>query len=192
MFTTDSFLEYKTMHFKRFRIAVVALTLVAAPLSSQTVVTPSNPNGWGLDPVRAPLNGGTQGITTTTPINGNASLEMNIINNGAQHTGYAIFGNFGLLSQVTTLGFDWLSPSGLQSPTFRAYLNLVNPAGGAPLLAQFGWYADNAINGTVPTSGVTTTDLMDNDGNNKFFFAPLWSKWSGWHELRREFTISRL
>ena len=86
---------------KAIRIAA-ALSLLASSAGAQIVVTPTNPNGWADDPIRAPFNGGVQGITTAQPRNGNGSLAMSITNNGSSHTGYALFapagGNFGLLT----------------------------------------------------------------------------------------------
>lgn len=145
-----------------------ALALVASSAGAQVIVTPTNPQGWGVDPFRAPVTG-TQAITSNNPRSGNGSLEMSVLNNGAQRTGYALFGNFGALSSLSALSFDWYAQSPtLQSPTLRLYLNVARPSGGT-MTGQLGWYADGAINGSVPANTWTTSNLLDNDGNNKFF-----------------------
>jgi len=152
----------------------LALALVASAAGAQEViVTPTNTQGWGPDPFRMPYNGGVQAITTTQPRSGNGSLQMSVSNNDADRTGYARFAaagtNFGLLSSLTSLGFDWYAQTpGLQSPTLRLYLNVANPAGGT-MTGQLGWYADGAINGPVPANTWTTSSLLDGDGNNNFF-----------------------
>ena len=162
----------KTQLSRTLRISS-AMMLLASSAGAQVIVTPSNPQGWGLDPVRAPLNGGVQAITSEKPRSGAGSLSMSITNDGNSRTGFALFasggGNFGALSQMNRLGFDWLTATTLQSPTLRLYLNIDNPAGGSPLLAQYAWYADNAINGSVPLNSWTTTNLVDGDNQNNFF-----------------------
>lgn len=152
-----------------------ALMLLASSAGAQVIVTPTNPNGWANDPFRTPFNGGTQGITATQPRSGNGSLQMNITNNGQDRTGYALFapggGNFGLLSNLTSLGFDWYnSAPAVQSPTLRLYFNVVNPnpSVGGTVIGQLGWYADNAINGSVPTGAWTTSNLLDGTNDNMF------------------------
>ena len=148
-----------------------ALTLFAASAGAQVVVTPSNTQGWDIDPFRAPVTG-TQGISAAQPRSGNGSLMMSVTNDGATRTGYALFapsGSFGSLSSLTSLGFDWLATTPqIQSPTLRLYLDVANPAGGR-MVGQLGWYADGSINGSVPADTWTTSNLLDADGNNSFF-----------------------
>lgn len=153
-----------------------ALAFSATAAGAQVIVTPANMQGWMDDPFRTPITG-QQGITTDQPRSGNGSLEMSVLNNGAQRTGLANFAggspvsgqNFGLLSNLTSLGFDWYAQSPqLQTPTLRLYLNVANPAGGS-MIGQLGWYADGAINGTVPANAWQTENLLDGDGENNFF-----------------------
>ena len=146
--------------------------LLASSAGAQVIVTPTNPNGWMNDPFRTPFVSGTQGITATQPRSGNGSLQMNITNNLGDRTGYARFApggdNYGLLSNLTSLGFDWYnSAPAVQSPTLRLYVNVANPFGGI-MTGQFGWYADNAINGSVPLNTWTTSNLLGGT-NDKMF-----------------------
>lgn len=151
------------------RIAA-ALGLLATSAGAQVVVTPSNMQGWGIDPIRgAPTGAGVQAINSNQPRSGNGSLMMSVGNNGADRTGLGIMQNFGSLSNLSGLSFDWMTGSpATQSPTLRLYLDVANPTGGR-MIGQLGWYSDNSINGTVPTNTWTTSNLLDGDGNNNFF-----------------------
>lgn len=150
------------------RIAA-ALGLLATSAGAQVVVTPTNMQGWGIDPIRgAPTGAGVQAINSNQPHNGNGSLMMSVGNNGADRTGLGIMQNYGSLSQLTSLSFDWMSGApATQSPTLRLYLDVANPTGGR-MIGQLGWYNDNSINGTVANTW-TTSNLLDSDGNNRFF-----------------------
>lgn len=154
---------------KSLRFAVL-LGLVSTTAGAQVIVTPSAPNGWGIDPIRgAPTGGGVQAITTAAPRSGLGSLMMSVSNNGADRTGMGIMQNYGSLSSLTALSFDWMaSAPATQSPTLRMYLDVANPTGGR-MTGQMAWYVDNSINGSVPTNTWTTSNLLDSDGNNKFF-----------------------
>ena len=136
---------------------------MASSAGAQIIVTPTNPNGWADDPFRAPFNGGVQGITTAQPRNGNGSLSMSITNNGASRTGFALFapaGNFGLLSNLKSLSYDWYAASpAVQSPTLRLYLDVANPSGGR-MIGQFGYYSDNVVNGAVPANTWTSANAF--------------------------------
>ncbi len=84
--------------------AVLAMIVSASAVQADTlVVTPSNPQGWTTGDTRP---GGSAAITTSRPRSGIGSLELNT-NGSAAKAQFQRNADYGQLSNVTQLSFDW-------------------------------------------------------------------------------------
>ncbi|HET7276059.1 MAG TPA: PEP-CTERM sorting domain-containing protein [Longimicrobiaceae bacterium] len=105
---------------------LVGSLVYSLPASAQTIVTPSDPNGWTHLVENAT---GSAAITTSEPRNGNGSLELNT----TDAAGRTRLGNIGPwdymapgvgLGEVTSLSFDWFraaisTADAWHAPVFR-------------------------------------------------------------------------
>jgi hypothetical protein len=150
------------------RAVALGAAIVAAPLYAQTVVTPTNLNGWvlfdGAGPGTDPAT-----ISSAQPYNGNGSLQFTVnASNQSPSAAYKL-GSPVALSGLNSmsLGFSYLVPTGTipaSSPTIRLLLTgisgVTQPGGRTD--GSLGWFGNGA------TNTWTTQSLSLTSGN--FFF----------------------
>lgn len=142
-----------------FAVAV----LVPAIAFAATVNVYSSDTTWHDDDQRG---AGSSAITTTQPDKqgGNASLEQKTTGNNDKTT-FRHIENYGPLSDITALSFDWYRDAGSTAaahltPAFGLYV--ADSDGNSWLLKWEGVYNGYTVNGTAaPTNQWVTTNLMD-------------------------------
>jgi hypothetical protein len=147
------------------RVFLAALSLAAVtPLAAQTVVTPSNLQGWSL------YDGGSPGtdpatITGAQPFDGNGSLQFNVTAPGQQPAAFYGLTSFSLsdfLSSSDNFGFSFLAPPGeVATPTIRLFLTNIGNTGTVHTTGSIGWFGSQ-------NASWQTESFAGNTGN--FFF----------------------
>lgn len=152
----------------KFRIAAAAIALIPSVAFSQTVVTPTNLNGWALYDGAGP---GTKPATITAaqPFNGDGSLQFTVsASNQQPSAGYGFSSPVALASLTSfTFGYTFLTPLGTvpaASPTLRLLLTGITGANQSNGRSDgsFGWY----LNGS---SNAWQTASLSNTNGNVFF-----------------------
>ena len=152
-------------HQKFFAVAVLALATTATSVAAQTVVTPSNPQGWGAY---------TYGVSTPSPYGamtgmyphlGTGSAEIRLYDQGTTEVlwWYDIAPTAPLAS-LNQLSFDWYVSSSSTTPVFTTPafgMYVVGGAGGDGYLIWEGAY-NGTIGGAPQDSWVSSDILNDN------------------------------
>lgn len=146
----------------RFARLSFALAVAASTAGAQTVVTPSNMQGWTPNSI---TGAGTVAITGTQPRGlGTGSLELTGTGS-ADRTRYSLFnlnpGGFGLLNQLNLLSFDWFRSSTSTTspwhvPVFR--ILVADPSSGSTTFRELVWeyeYQFGSGGNTAPTNAWT-------------------------------------
>ena len=151
----------------KFRIAAAAIALLPSVAFSQTVVTPTNMNGWVLADSRT-AGASPATISGAKPFNGDGSLQFTVSASNQQPSATYLFAPVGLASLTNfTFGYNFLTPLGTvpaASPTLRLLLTGIT---GANQLngrsdGSFGWY----LNGS---SNAWQTASLSNTNGDVFF-----------------------
>jgi len=159
-------------------------------MAGEIIVTPSNPSGWAEANAR---DGGVSIISGDQPRSGSGSLDQFLLDNGSgggnsSKTDYEIFspdttyaagegfkttaGGFGLLSDMSSLLFDWYRDSSSTAanhltPAMRLWLwdpDAGGPHGTSYFVIWEGVYNDYPVSGgPVPTDTWTTEEEMADD-----------------------------
>lgn len=150
------------------RIVLAATVLMAsAPCAAalaQVIVTPSNPQGWG---VVDNAGTGSATINTTYARSGNGSLELTMATGGDK----SYFGTLltpQSLSSVTSAGFDWYRNSSTTGAGFLApsyHFLIASTSGNTVQYSQlvWEWAYNNPANsaGTAPTDSWQTSNIVN-------------------------------
>jgi hypothetical protein len=128
-------------------LLLVALGLAVSPISAQTVVTPTDMQGWGIytGGVSAPAPYGD--ITGAFPRLGNGSAEMHLYDEGTSYVQYWYeLATPAALADLNQLSFDWYVSSASTTPAFTT------PAFGMYLSSGGYIFWEGAYNGTSPSA----------------------------------------
>jgi hypothetical protein len=130
--------------------AVALATAVAVPsLAAQTVVTPSDPQGWGIFPSGTPTPYGA--LSGVFPHLGNGSAEILLYDEGTSTLQYWYeFSSSPLLSSLSSLSWDWYVSSSSTTPAFATPALGMYVEGTAIGDGYLIW--EGAYNGTSPTA----------------------------------------
>lgn len=150
----------------KFRIAAAAIALIPNLAFAQTVVTPTNLNGWVLADSKTP-GASPATISGAQPFNGNGSLQFTVSASNQQPSATLLFAPVGLASLTSfTFGYSFLTPLGTvpaASPTLRLLLTGITGAGQTGRSdGSFGWYLNGSSNSWQTAS-------LSNSNGNVFF-----------------------
>lgn len=142
-------------------LGLVTVGLLSAPsLSAQTVVTPSNPQGWGgyvwgdsdPDPYAA--------ITGLHPRGGNGSVELRLYDEGtAEVDWWYELPSAQPLAGLNNLSFDWLVSSWSTTPDFTTPALALYLSSGSYVI----WEGVYNGYGTVTKDTWTSSDILDDN-----------------------------
>lgn len=134
-------------HRNHLAFLTLVLAMVASTSAAQTVVTPTNPHGWGIYTYGTSSPAPYGAVTTTYAHLGNGSAEMRLYDEGTTEVQWWYeLQTPTALSSLNKLSFDWFVSSSSTTPAwttpaFALYLN----TGGFLI-----W--EGAYNGTTPAA----------------------------------------